>query len=65
MRLTTLRLTSTRTAAARLDNIRRTFPPSSAVGTLLTSKSWRGRAATPGELLSLIHVPAATGISAS
>ena len=62
MRLTTLRITSTRTAAARLDNNRRTLLPFSDVGALLaTGESWQDHAADPGELLTPTHAPTATG----
>ncbi|MET9434068.1 fumarylacetoacetate hydrolase family protein [Streptomyces sp. NPDC006551] len=61
MRLTTLRITSTRTAAVRLDTNRRTLLPFSDVGSLLTCESWQEQAAASGELLTPTHAPTATG----
>ncbi|MEU0147052.1 fumarylacetoacetate hydrolase family protein [Streptomyces sp. NPDC006288] len=62
MRLTTLRITSTRTAAARLDDSRRTLLPFSDVGAVLaTGESWRDHAAAAGEVLTPTHAPTAIG----
>ncbi|MFF3783957.1 hypothetical protein [Streptomyces sp. NPDC001933] len=53
MRLTTLRITSTRTAAARVDRTRLTLLPFPDVGTLVTTgEAWQDRAAAPGEVLT-------------
>ncbi|MFB7215238.1 fumarylacetoacetate hydrolase family protein [Streptomyces sp. NPDC056255] len=62
MRLTILRITSTRTTAARVDRNRLTLLPFPDVGTLVTTgEAWQDRAAAPGEVLTRTHAPADTG----
>ncbi|MFE3679312.1 fumarylacetoacetate hydrolase family protein [Streptomyces griseus] len=52
MRLSTLRLTTTRTAAARVERNRLALLPFPDVGALLARDSWRELAAAPGEPLT-------------
>ncbi|MFE6767350.1 fumarylacetoacetate hydrolase family protein [Streptomyces fimicarius] len=61
MRLSTLRLSSTRTAAARVDRNRLTLLPFPDVGALLTCESWQEYAAAPGEPLTPPHAPIESG----
>ncbi|MFD3923493.1 fumarylacetoacetate hydrolase family protein [Streptomyces sp. NPDC058595] len=61
MRLSTLRLSSTRTAVARVDRNRLTLLPFADVGALLTCESWQEHAATPGEVLTPTHAPIQPG----
>ncbi|TGZ11967.1 fumarylacetoacetate hydrolase family protein [Streptomyces rhizosphaericola] len=59
MRLSTLRLTTTRTAAARVDRNRLTLLPFPDIGTLLTDETWQEHATEPGEPLT--HTSTVTG----
>ncbi|MCR8942772.1 fumarylacetoacetate hydrolase family protein [Streptomyces sp. OUCMDZ-4982] len=62
MRLSTLRLTTTRTAAARVEGNRFTLLPFPDVGALVTTgEGWQHHADATGEPLGLPHVPAVTG----
>ncbi|MGW4628567.1 fumarylacetoacetate hydrolase family protein [Streptomyces rubiginosohelvolus] len=60
MRLTTLRLTTTRTAAARVDRNRLTLLPFPDVGSLLTCESWQEHSTGPGEPLTPTHASTVT-----